>query len=343
MSGSRAHPARPGAPGALVYRTRAWNMGIAIQVTDPDSLVRGVEVLRHELDRIDRVASRFRPDSEINAVHRASVSTPGAPVPVSPALLEAVAMAVRMAELTDGALDPTVGTAMCAIGFDRDFAALASGVDGLLPAPAPVPGWRTIAVDRAAGTVTIAPGTILDLGATAKAAAADRIARLAADRGGCGVMVALGGDVAMAGDPPAGGFPVGIAEAHHAPRCAETVAVTSGGIATSGITVRRWTVGDTVVHHIVDPSTGLPAMPVWRTVTVAAATCMEANAASTAAVVKGEAAMEWLVSLGLPARLVSARGDMLRTPWWPQPAPSTGTTAALDPCRSTGVAAGTDR
>lgn len=304
-------------------------MGIALQMTEPGALVGGVEILRRELDRIDRVASRFRPDSEVNVVRRASESAPGRPVAVSSALLDAVDLAVRMAEATDGAVDPTVGAAMRAIGFDRDFSTVASGVAGELPAPAPAPGWRTIEVDRLGGTITIAPGTLLDLGATAKAAAADRIARLASEHGGCGAMVALGGDVAVAGEPPTGGFPVGIAEAHHASRCAETVAISSGGVATSGVTVRRWMLGDAAVHHIVDPSTGLPAVPSWRTVTVAAATCTEANAASTAAVVKGWSAMDWLVSLRLPARLVTMGGDVLRTPWWPHAAAATGATTDI--------------
>ena len=70
-------------------------------------------------------------------------------------------------------------------------------------------------------------------------------------------------------------------------------------------------------HHIVDPSTGAPAAEYWRTVSVAAATCVDANVASTAAIVMGAPARAWLDDAGLPARLVTAAGDVAVTGAWP--------------------------
>jgi thiamine biosynthesis lipoprotein len=99
------------------------------------------------------------------------------------------------------------------------------------------------------------------------------------------------------------------------------VAIRDGGLATSSTTARRWQRGGDVLHHILDPRTGLPAEPVWRTVSVAAGTCVDANAASTAAVIRGRAALGWLARLGLPARLVDATGVVFTVAGWPQETP----------------------
>ena len=98
----------------------------------------------------------------------------------------------------------------------------------------------------------------------------------------------------------------------------KNVTITAGGLATSGTTRRRWRRGGRTVHHIVDPRTGdIPASR-WRTVSVAAATCVDANTASTAAVVLGDAAPGWLAARGLPARLVDVDGAVSTTAGWPE-------------------------
>lgn len=296
-----------------IYRTVGIGCRAEIMVTDAGSLLGAIEILHQEIDRIDRAASRFRSDSEITCVQRAN----GRPVKVSVCLVDAVSAALRVADITDGAVDPTVGNALIALGYDRDFAEVAHGVAGSLPPATPVPGWRSIELDQAAGTLRVPRGTWLDLGATAKALTADRIAGLVFETIGCGVLVSLGGDISVAGPPPPSGFVVGLADVSGAAETSETVAIESGGLATSGVASRQWHLGDHHVHHIVDPATGLPPEPIWRTVTVAAATCVDANAAATAAVVKGTAAVEWLARFGLPARLVAVDGRIVRVGGWP--------------------------
>lgn len=296
-----------------LYRTEGLGTRVEMLVTDVGVLVAAAAILREELKRIDRIASRFRADSEISQLHTAG----GAPVRVGPGLFEAVRVELAMAEATDGAVDPTVGAAMCRIGYDRDFAAIADGVSGHLPPARVVTGWRSIGIDSEHGTIRVPEGVQVDLGATAKALAADRAASGITARLGCGVLVSLGGDVAVAGPPPPGGFRVGLADVCTAFEVDETVAITSGGLATSGIGTRRWRLGDSEVHHIIDPATGLPATVAWRTVSVAAATCVEANAAATAAVVKGPGAVAWLSSLRLPARLVGVDDVVRYTGGWP--------------------------
>jgi thiamine biosynthesis lipoprotein ApbE len=282
-------------------------------VTDPRCLVAAGRHLHEEIDRIDALASRFRDDSEISQLNRMA----GRRMQVNPELSTLIHVAVAMAEATDGAVDPTVGAAMSRLGYDRDFAEIVGGVDGKLPEPRPVPGWRNVELDIEAGAVFVPAGVALDLGATAKAWAADRVASSGAAVLGCGVLVSLGGDIAVGGTAPDGGFSIGLADVCTEDEPIERVAIGSGGLATSGLANRRWRLGVHGVHHIVDPSTGLPAVTPWRTVSVAAASCVEANAASTAAVVKGEPAVDWLTSVGLPARLVSHRGDVRVTAGWP--------------------------
>ena len=179
-----------------------------------------------------------------------------------------------------------------------------------------MPGWHRVLFDPGQRLVVVPRGVCLDLGATAKALAADRAARRihAALRGG--VLVNLGGDLRVAGAAPEGGWQVGVGDDHT--RAGDTtVALRSGGLATSGTTRRRWRHAGRTVHHIVDPRTGDVPEPRWRTVTVAAESTVDANTASTAAVVLGAEAPGWLEDRRLPARLVGVRGDVVTTPGWP--------------------------
>ena len=282
---------------------------------DPDVARRAVEDV---IERVDLTYSRFRPDSELRILQ----ATPGRETRVSPLLADAVSVALDAARWTDGAVDPTVGRAMRAIGYDDTFARVA----GRMPIEvvlASVPGWQAIAFDRRARTVRLPAGVELDLGSTGKALAAD-LAAMAALGGTTtgGVLVSLGGDIATAGRPPADGWRVLLAEDADTPADAdgEVVSLEAGALATSSTTVRRWTTADhRSIHHLIDPSTGGPVRSPWRTVTVAAGRCVDANAAATATIVLGDAGLAWLERTGLPARLVATDSDVIRVGGWPEP------------------------
>jgi FAD:protein FMN transferase len=298
-----------------VFRTHALGTIAELVVSDHSALVAASELLELELERIDRAASRFRTDSELSRLNALA----GSAVEVSADLFEAIGVALAMAAATEGLVDPTVGVAMTRLGYDRDFSLVLPGIDGDLPLPTATPGWRCISVDPRRHVVTIPEDCALDLGATAKALAADRAASNIYRRLGCGTLVSLGGDAAAAGPAPAGGFVIGIADTCTSPTASEAVSISSGGLASSGVGVRQWRLGTHRVHHIVDPTTSLPAAPCWRTVTTTAATCVQANAASTAAIVLGERAVHWLEELGLPGRLESVDGNVVYTSGWPLP------------------------
>jgi thiamine biosynthesis lipoprotein len=287
----------------------------SVFVTEASAITGARELVEAELERIDHACSRFRADSELS---RVNVQT-GERIHVSALFAESVEVALRVAEATGGAVDPTVGRAMRNIGYDRDFGHLAADAPSPLPLP-PSPGWRSVSVDRRANLVRMPPGVELDLGAAAKALAADRAARSVHRAVGGGVLVNLGGDISVAGTPPDGGWSIRVCEDHRdaASGPGQTVSIATGGLATSSTAVRRWFAGGRPVHHIVDPRTGASAPVVWRTATVVARSCVEANAASTASIVRGLGAPLWLARLALPSRLVNADGRVLRVAGWPQ-------------------------
>ncbi|MGH3299474.1 MAG: FAD:protein FMN transferase [Trebonia sp.] len=305
----------------------AWSaLGMLVQlvVTPPGLLPAARELLEADLLALDLACSRFRPDSELVAIGSVARDAPGpVTVAISPLLAEAVAVSLRAAQLTDGDVDPTVGGALADLGYDRDFAELtrpeqpeaAGGDDAGRVSVRVIPGWRAVRVDVERQRLTVPAGVQLDLGATVKGWAADRAAARIAQVLGCGVLVSLGGDTAVAGEPPAGGWRIRVQDRTALPGAAadgpsQVVTIRDGGLATSSTAARRWRRGGDVLHHILDPRTGRPAAPVWRTVSVAAMTCADANTAATAAVIRGRQALPWLAGLGLPARLVAQDGTV---------------------------------
>jgi thiamine biosynthesis lipoprotein len=290
-------------------------------VTEAAGLGPARRLLEEELAAIDRACSRFRADSELSCVNRAA----GRATRASELFVEAVAVALNAARATDGLVDPTIGRTLRAIGYDRDFAAVARVSEEPLRVRATlVSGWRAVRLDQRARTVQLPSDVELDLGATAKALAADRAARRVQEAIGGGVLVNLGGDLSIAGELPRGGWLVQVADDHveRSPELGQAVTLSGGGLATSSTTVRQWMTADGSRHHIVDPRSGDSAPEVWRTVSVAANSCVDANVASTAAIVRGEAAPGWLAGLGLPSRLVSRDGTVARVGGWPEEIPA---------------------
>lgn len=289
-------------------------------VAEADGLPAAHEQLELELDEVDLACSRFRDDSELA---RLNARAGDGPVPVSRRLFSAVEVAIAAATSTGGLVDPTVGRTLRLAGYDRRFVhvKLRDG-SSFRPAFGAVAGWQTLELDSARRTVRLPAGAELDLGATAKAFAADRSAVKAARASGTGVLVSLGGDIAVAGPVPEGGWPIRIADDHatEPDEPGPAVAISNGGLATSGTSVRRWRAGDVELHHIVDPRSGRPAATPWRTVTVTAPSCVDANVASTAAVILGEEAPGWLATRRLPARLVGESGEVVYVGGWPEDA-----------------------
>jgi thiamine biosynthesis lipoprotein len=302
--------------------TASWSAlgtGVVLRLSDGAALDRARSAVERELATIDLACSRFRPDSELSRLNASA----GRPTHLGPLLLEAIALALRAAALTDGDVDPTVGRALELVGYDRDWRLLDP------PAGEPPPrarvtarqraGWQAIALDRATSSIRIPAGVKLDLGASAKAWAADRAAAAAALAAECGALVSIGGDIGTAGVAPPGGWQIRVTDDHRSDASApgQTISIRSGGLATSSTAVRRWSHEGRTMHHIIDPRTGAPVRGSWRTVSVAAASCADANIATTAAIVRGRDAPAWLAELQLPARLLDWNGDVRILAGWP--------------------------
>jgi thiamine biosynthesis lipoprotein len=237
--------------------------------------------VRRLFDEYDRVFSRFRAESELNRVNR----DPSEVVVLSPLFAGALRTALGAAAATDGLVDPTLGIAIEAAGYDRDFFLLA---DDERPVGPGVPGrWRALRLS--ARLLSRPPGTALDLNGVVKALAVDAALGLVAGN----ALVAAGGDVATRG-----GSVIGLPGEG-------SVRLLAGGIATSGTSKRRWRRGGEVQHHLIDPRTGRPAVSAWDEVTVAAGSCVAADVAAKAAFLLSEDGPDWLDERGLPGRFLS--------------------------------------
>lgn len=284
-----------------------WSTSARLVVTEAAALTQARALTDALLAEVELATSRFRDDSEVRNLK------PGLNI-VSPLLADLVREGLVAAWTTDGAVDPTVGGALADLGYDRDIRLVRR--DGRNVAVIrPVPGWRTVHLEG--NVLTLPPQVDLDLGSTAKASAADRCAVAVAGHLGVGVLVSLGGDIATAGPGPAEGWQIRVADNDDDPGA--QISLPSGSaIATSSTVRRSWTRDGERVHHLVDPRTGRAADDIWRSVTVAAPDCLSANTATTAAVVKGSAALDWLRGQGLPARLVDQHHRVHLVGGWPE-------------------------
>ena len=283
-----------------------------VVVDEPGALAEAMAIVQAQIGEVDQVCSRFREDSELS---RLNAQDGGREVALSPLLEEAIVAALYTAEMTDGLVDLTVGRCLEEVGYSVTFKELPREGPALRLRVRQVIGWRALEYRPEAHTLRLPEGVSLDLGASGKAWAADRAATAVSTQLQASVAVDCGGDIAVSGPAPQGGWPIRVAANVEAADW-QDVAIFDGGLATSGTHARRWRRGGVELHHIIDPSTGLPAQTPWAIVSVAAATCLEANAAATAAVIMGDRAEAWLDNLKLPARLVDGSGEVRFAGGW---------------------------
>lgn len=287
-----------------------WSTSARLVVTDDRVLERARLLVDEQTALVEEASSRFRPDSELM---RIGERLPNG-VAVSDTLADLLRAALMAAHLTEGAVDPSLGRAIDSLGYDRDIRLVLDDDGPVRAISSERPGWSRITLDGA--VLTVPAGLRLDLGATAKAVAADRAAHRIADKLGVGALVSLGGDIATAGRAPSGGWQIDVQDLPHDPACRISV---SGGtaVATSSTQRRTWRRAGRTLHHIVDPQTGMPAPALWRSASVAGPSCLVANALSTAAIVWGSSAPQRLARHRLPARLVTADGGVIVLGGWP--------------------------
>lgn len=304
--------------GDTVATWTALGCHVHIEVLDPAALATARALVDEVLRDVDEVASRFRDDSDLSLVNR----HPGTWVEVDPLLVAAVEVALGAAATSGGLVHPLLGRPMVELGYDRDLGALVPrehASDSETPPPA-LDAWRQVelGLEAGVGRLRIPPATALDLGATGKAWCADLAVTALVTAGIDAALVSVGGDLRATGDQP---WTVAVSEHPDGPVDA-LVELRDGALATSSTRVRRWTSGGLRRHHLLDPRTGLPCREVWRTVTVAADTCVAANTAATAIVVAGSAEPELADPVlvdprARAARLVAADGRVSVLGAWP--------------------------
>jgi thiamine biosynthesis lipoprotein len=284
-----------------MLRRRFPAMGTQIElVLDAPPGARTMRALaraEEEFHRLERLLSRFDPESELSRLNERGTMS------VGPELLEVASLAVDARRRTGGRFDPTVHDALVAAGYDRTFDRVPARA-GRVPGRIAVPCGGAIAVDRAGSAIELEPGVRLDLGGIGKGYAADRAAALLAEAGPC--LVDAGGDVALLGRP----WPVGV----ETPDGTLTLELASGGLATSGRDRRRWTRGGREQHHLIDPTTGRPAESDVLRVTVAAPSAADAEVLAKALFFAGAAAaLREANAEALPAVIVTSDGRTLRS------------------------------
>jgi len=285
---ARARGAKVGVGALAVHRFRAMGCDVVHAGGDP-AVVAGV------FARWEGVFSRFLPGSELSRVN----ASPAWTLHVSPLFARALRAALEAAAGTNGLVDPTLGAALEAAGYDRDFSVLPA--DGA-PAGAPVPS-RLGELRLDGRILRRPPGLQLDLNGVVKALAVDEaVAGLPA-----GGFVSAGGDLAVRG-PVDVGLPGG-----------GDIRVVRGGLATSGVVSRRWRRGGEEQHHLLDPRTGRPCLDSpWEQVTVSGASCLAADVAAKAAFLLGDDGPAWLDEHGMPGRFVAHAGDVVLNGAWHQ-------------------------
>ncbi len=312
-------------PAALAVTFPAIGTTNRIVATHPAALIPAQTIAQQHLAGLDAAVSRFRPDSQLMRICEQAQRGPVSLV-ISSLLADYLNAALQVAQLTDGLVDPTIGAALQQRGYDQDMEAVRARREFADPQPGQVPGWQQVQLDSDARRLTLPQGMVIDLGSSAKAHAADTIARMLAQQLPGGFLVDLGGDIAVSGQPPARGWHIGIvdpyaAPAHHGERFGaptlQTVVSTGQAITTSSTQLRTWSSSSGQHHHILDPRTGCSATPVWLQVTCVASSALQANAASTAAIIHGADAPGWLAGHGLAALLVGCEGQLTLTADWP--------------------------
>lgn len=261
-----------------------------------------IELFNGLIDELDKAASRFRSDSELNALCRGPEKRD---VVISELLFGALSAALYGAKISGGYLDPTVGSSLAALGYKSDFSGcFSSSPEGLREIKVSLPaGYKRITLTSATRSVSLPEKVQLDLGATGKAYLADLIRERIESELSDSVLVNLGGDISASAVDRTKCWLINITDDNSLDADAPgvVIGIVGGGVATSSTNRRAWTAGRIKLHHIVDPFTGASASSPFSSVTVLAGSALDANVASSTTIAMGVAGADWLESTGLPA------------------------------------------
>lgn len=291
-----------------VHETRFAAMGTDAHLVVVDGPERLLGLAAGRIRELEQRWSRFRPESELSRLNGAT----GRPTLVSADTFALISAAVEAWRATGGRFDPTVGPALIAHGYDRDFRLLADRVAPVgSSGPAPTPS--DVDLVPALPGVTLPVGVTIDPGGIGKGLAADLTARTLAEAGAGGALVNLGGDLRAVGRAPDDeGWVVSIPDPLQPDHELARLSFAEGAVATSSTLRRRWATDDGPAHHLIDPATGRPAEVEVVAATVVAAEAWWAEALATLLLLSGPDGLSLLDEA--EAVVVAADGTRHATP-----------------------------
>jgi thiamine biosynthesis lipoprotein len=264
-----------------------------------------LEQAKADITHLERCWSRFLPDSDISRLNNAG----GSPLRVDPATVVLLRAMVEGWRATAGAFDPTLLAPLVGLGYAASWHDPAA-VTSLPSGASPRSNLDELLFDAGRNAAVAPTGLCLDPGGIGKGLAADLVVGRLLDAGADGASVSIGGDVCVRGAAPQpGGWLVGVADPNDDSAEVGQLAMTAGGVATSGTFRRRWQASDgELVHHLLDPGTGRPTHHQREivAVTVIAGSAAWAEVWTKAAMVRGGAVLPALDQLGLGAQLTYA-------------------------------------
>jgi thiamine biosynthesis lipoprotein len=248
---------------------------------DHGTAARALDAAVEALWRVDRTMTRFRPDSDVGRANRFAAREP---VVVSRETARVVRASLEWSRASGGRFDASLGRAVEL--WTRRGRTRPPG-PGELEGGAPADSWRRVEVDDGGTAPTLRfhdPRIDLDLGGIAKGYGVDAAVRALAAHGIEHAFVNVGGDLRALGRSDDGDpWEVGVRDPDDPEGLVAVLPLEAGAVATSGDYVRGFEHGGRRYHHLIDPRSGRPRRTAMRTLTVTADTCLEADAATTAA------------------------------------------------------------
>ncbi|SPH18175.1 FAD:protein FMN transferase [Defluviimonas aquaemixtae] len=248
-----------------VWTGTALGARATIRLVHPDAAAITANAMA-EIDRLEDIFSLYRPDSALSRLNRdGRLAAPHLE------LLECLSLAKHAHRATGGLFDPTIQP-LWALYAE-------TAVKGRLPDAAEIDavrarvGWAGVTFDSS--EIRLRPGMALTLNGIAQGYIADRVAALLSAEGLTDILIDTGELRALGGHPDGNHWPVRLASRGQ-------IGLLGRALATSA---PLGTVFDAAgkVGHILNPATGRPAAPVWRSVSLSASSAGLADSLSTAA------------------------------------------------------------
>jgi len=220
---------------------------------DPEVGRLALEEVFAEAARIDRLMSTYKDESEISKINREAAD---APVVAGDELFGLIRRALDISVLTRGAFDITYDS----VGQHYDFRSRQRPDENTVEAERENIDYRLVVLDQAAGTVSFSQqGVRINLGGIAKGYVVERGIDILRHSGIAHAIVTAGGDSRLLGDRRGRPWMVGIRDPRNDGEVAISVPLADEAISTSGDYERFFDEDGIRYHHIIQPSTGIPA------------------------------------------------------------------------------------